>query len=173
MKQEKDKMNGVWVTPHSFFDPLHAEFSLEVDAAASADNSMLPSYWAERSDAFKQDWRDRRVWVNPPYGRKEIYRWIESCATGGATLVVALLPARTDTRWFHDFIYQKPGVEIRFVKGRIKFSGTTGSGKFPSMVVIFNRVLKIYELPNHPRNDEPKPRSPIPALAGRTQRETI
>ena len=54
---------------------------------------------------------------------------------GGASVVVALLPARTDTRWFHDFIYNKPGVEIRFVKGRIKFSGTTGAGKFPSMVV--------------------------------------
>jgi site-specific DNA-methyltransferase (adenine-specific) len=137
MKQEKDKMNGVWVTPHSFFDPLHAEFDLEIDSAASKDNAMLPRFWDVHTDAFKQDWRGLRIWCNPPYGRKEIYQWVERCATGGAAIVVALLPGRTDTRWFHNFIYNKPGVEIRFVRGRIKFSGTTGAGKFPSMVVIF------------------------------------
>jgi phage N-6-adenine-methyltransferase len=139
MTQDADMRNGVWVTPHSFFDPIHAEFGLEIDAAASRDNAMLPRYWDVGTDAFRQDWRDRRIWCNPPYGRKEIYRWVKQCACGGATIVVALLPARTDTRWFHDFIYNKPGVEIRFIKGRIKFSGTTGAGKFPSMVVIFNR----------------------------------
>lgn len=138
MKQEKDIRNGVWVTPHSLFDPLHAEFNLEIDSAASKDNALLPCFWDVQTDAFKQDWHDRRIWCNPPYSRKEIYKWVERCAMGGATMVVALLPARTDTRWFHDFIYNKPGVEIRFLKGRIKFSGTTGAGKFPSMVVIFN-----------------------------------
>lgn len=139
MKQEKDARNGVWVTPHSFFDPLNVEFNLKIDSAAARDNAMLPIFWDAQIDAFKQDWRDKRIWCNPPYGRKEIYRWVERCATGGATIVVALLPARTDTRWFHDFIYQKENVEIRFVKGRIKFSGTTGAGKFPSMLVVFNR----------------------------------
>ena len=141
MKQESDKRNGVWVTPRSFFEPLRAEFDLKIDAAAAIDNAMLPDFFcAGIRDAFKQDWNGQRVWCNPPYGRKDIYRWVERCANGGASVVVALLPARTDTRWFHDFIYNKPGVEIRFVKGRIKFSGTTGAGKFPSMVVIFNRA---------------------------------
>ena len=139
MTQDKDLMNGVWVTPHSFFDPLHAEFSFEIDAAASSDNAMLPRYWDQRMDAFKQDWRDRIIWCNPPYGRKEIYRWVCQGATGGAKICVMLLPARTDTRRFHDFIYKKPNAEIRFVKGRIKFSGTSGAGKFPSMVVVFIR----------------------------------
>lgn len=127
-------MNGVWVTPKSFFEPLRAEFNLSVDTAASPDNAMLPDYF---TDAFNQDWCGIRAWCNPPYGRAEIYKWVQLCATGGASICVALLPARTDTKWFHDFIYQKPNVEVRFVKGRIKFSGTTGAGKFPSMVVIF------------------------------------
>ena len=137
MKQEKDKRNGVWVTPREFFEPLRKEFDLSIDTAASAGNAMLPKFFSRSRCAFKQSWRGIRAWCNPPYGRKQIYRWVERCATGGASVVCALLPARTDTRWFHDFIYNKPGVEIRFVKGRIKFSGTSGCGKFPSMVVIF------------------------------------
>jgi phage N-6-adenine-methyltransferase len=138
MKQEIDKRKGVWVTPRSFFEPLRSEFKLTIDAAACADNAMLPSFFsAAERDAFEQDWRGQRIWCNPPYGRAEIYRWVKMCATGGAEVVVALLPARTDTRWFHDFIYKKSNVEIRFIKGRIKFSGTSGAGKFPSMVVIF------------------------------------
>ena len=137
MTQDADHRNGVWVTPKSFFDPLQVEFALQVDAAASPDNAMLPLYWTEIDSAFDHDWTGKRVWCNPPYGRKEIYRWVQRCATGGAEICVALLPARTDNRWFHDFIYKKPNAEIRFVKGRIRFSGTKGTGKFPSMIVIF------------------------------------
>lgn len=138
MKQEIDKRNGVWVTPKEFFSPLRQEFDLQIDSAASPDNAMLPVFFcAGVRDAFEQDWAGKRIWCNPPYGRSEIYKWVKQCAVGGASVVVALLPARTDTRWFHDFIYKKTNVEIRFVKGRIKFSGTTGAGKFPSMVCIF------------------------------------
>jgi len=140
MKQEPDTRLGVWVTPRSFFEPLRAEFDLLVDAAASPDNAMLPTYFTAVDCAFSHDWRGMRVWCNPPYGRKEIYRWVERCATGNAAICVALLPARTDTRWFHDFIYKKPNVETRFIKGRIKFSGMPGPGKFPSMVCIFRQL---------------------------------
>ena len=144
MTQDLDRQNGVWVTPRYFFEPLQREFNLAIDAAASPGNAMLPVYWTEQTDAFKQDWRGKRIWCNPPYdleknGRPGIYQWVNQFATGGSEIVVAFLPARTDTRFFHDFIYQKPGVEIRFVKGRIKFSGMKGSGKFPSMVVIFKK----------------------------------
>lgn len=139
MKQEKDIRNGVWVTPKEFFEPLRAEFNLEIDSAASLENAMLPVFWDESQDALTQDWLGKRVWCNPPYTRSVIYKWVEKCATGGASVCVALLPARTDTRWFHNFIYQKPNAEIRFIKGRIKFSGMKGSGKFPSMVVIFKK----------------------------------
>jgi len=140
MKQEADKRKGVWITPKEFFQPLREEFDLRIDTAASASNAMMPILFDKERDAFKQDWRGLRAWCNPPYGRSEIYKWVQRCATGGASIVVALLPARTDTRWFHDFIYKKRGVEIRFVKGRIRFSGTTGAGKFPSMVVIFKQT---------------------------------
>jgi site-specific DNA-methyltransferase (adenine-specific) len=143
MIQDPDKMNGVWVTPLAFFEPLQKEFNLDVDAAASPDNAMLPRFWTEQNDALKQDWRGLRVWCNPPYGlrgkKNGLYRWVEKFASGGAEIVVALLAARTDTLWFHDFIWKKPGVEIRFVKGRIHFSGADDGGKFPSMVVIFRR----------------------------------
>lgn len=139
MKQEQDLRNGVWITPSGFFRPLQKEFLLEIDAAADSDNSMTDKFWDKESDAFKQDWSGKRIWCNPPYGRSEIYKWVEKCSNGGAEIVVALLPARTDTRWFHDFIYMKKNVELRLLKGRIKFSGMNGSGKFPSMLAIFKK----------------------------------
>jgi len=83
MKQEADKRKGVWVTPRSFFEPLQKEFGLEFDMAVSADNAMLPAFFSRKNDAFKQDWRGLRAWCNPPYGRKEIYKWVERCKTGG------------------------------------------------------------------------------------------
>ena len=83
MKQTKDTRNGVWVTPHAFFDPLQKEFGLEVDTAAAADNAMLPKFFCEADSAFDHDWKGLRAWCNPPYGRKDIYRWVERCATGG------------------------------------------------------------------------------------------
>lgn len=134
MKQEPDSLKGVWVTPWDFFNKLNEEFALEVDVAASVENTRLPEYFDEQSDGLSGDWTNRRCWMNPPYGRS-IGKWVKKAATSGAEVCVCLLPARTDTRWFHDYIYGK--AEIRFIKGRIKFSGMKGSGKFPSMVVIF------------------------------------
>ena len=81
------------------------------------------------------------VWCNPPYGR-EIGKWIEKAAES-KTLVVMLLPARTDTAWFHNYIYQK--AEIRFIRGRLKFGGAKNSAPFPSMIVIFRSK----EVPNN------------------------
>jgi phage N-6-adenine-methyltransferase len=137
MKQEPDKKKGVWVTPWEFFNPLKEEFLLQVDVCATAENARLPKYFDEAMDGLKQDWSHQRCWMNPPYGRS-ISKWVKKAAEAGPGIRVCLLPARTDTRWFHDYIYGK--AEIRFIKGRIKFSGMKGSGKFPSMVVIF-RVL--------------------------------
>ena len=75
--------------------------------------------------------------MNPPYGR-EIGKWIEKAVTCGAELVVGLLPARTDTRWFHEYVYSK--AEIRFIKGRLKFGAATNAAPFPSMIVIWRAV---------------------------------
>lgn len=79
------------------------------------------------------------VFCNPPYGRA-IKDWVKKSseeAKKADTTVVMLIPARTDTSYFHDYIYQKPNVEIRFVRGRLKFGDGKSSAPFPSMVVIF------------------------------------
>lgn len=122
-----------WETPKDFFDKIQSEFNLDMDVCATNKNHKLRDWWTRKDDGLTQDWKPWRCWMNPPYGR-EIGKWIAQAATGGAKIVVALLPARTDTRWFHDYIYGK--AEIRFVRGRLHFS-EGGRAPFPSMVVIF------------------------------------
>lgn len=125
-----------WATPQPFFDALNDEFNLLWDVCASHTNSKLPFYWTRDEDGLQCSWLGKRIWMNPPYGR-EIGKWVAKAATGGAELCVCLLPARTDTRWFHQHILGNPRAEVRFVKGRLKFGGATTSAPFPSMVVIF------------------------------------
>lgn len=122
-------------TPLDFFAELDAEFSFETDVCALPENAKCANYYTPEIDGLAQEWRGT-CWMNPPYGRT-IGKWIEKAylsAQKGAT-VVGLLPARTDTRWFHDFIYGK--AEIRFVKGRLKFGEAKENAPFPSMVVIW------------------------------------
>lgn len=127
-----------WETPQDFFDNLNDEFHFTLDVCADESNHKCAKYYNKEMNGLRQQWTGT-VWCNPPYGRS-IGRWIvkayETAMTDKAT-VVMLLPARTDTRWFHDHIYNKPNVEIRFIKGRLKFSGQKNSAPFPSMVVIF------------------------------------
>ena len=129
----------LWSTPQDFFDGLDNEFHFTLDACALPENAKCERYFTPEQDGLKQEWTGT-VWRNPPYGR-EIGSWVRrayrSAKTGNAT-VVMLLPARTDTRWFHEYIYGKS--EIRFVKGRLKFGGCQNSAPFPSMVVIFKRI---------------------------------
>lgn len=123
-----------WETPQDVFDKLNDEFRLNYDVCATAQNAKCKVYCSKKDDGLSVSWKGKRCWMNPPYG-SEIPKWIEKAAMGGATVVVALLPARTDTRWFHDHIYGK--AEIRFLKGRMKFGGSKNSAPFPSMVVVF------------------------------------
>lgn len=127
-----------WETPQAVFDALDKEFNLAVDVCATAENAKLPTYFTKEEDGLSKDWEDLSCWMNPPYGR-EIGKWVEKAATGGAEIVVCLLPARTDTKWFHDWIYNK--AEIRFIKGRLKFGKSKNSAPFPSMIVIFRSSL--------------------------------
>lgn len=135
MTQNIDAMNGVWVTPWEFFNPYKAEFDLQLDVAASASNTKCARFFDEDTNGLAQSWEGERVWCNPPYGRT-IGEWIKKAATSKAAVCVCLLPARTDTRWFHDWVLPFAS-EIRWIKGRIKFSGMDQAGKFPSMVVIY------------------------------------
>ena len=127
-----------WSTPQDFFDKLNDEFHFTLDVCADENNHKCEHYYTKEIDGLSRPWVGT-VWCNPPYGRK-IGEWVRrgyiSSHIGSAT-VVMLLPARTDTRWFHDYIYNKPNTEIRFIKGRLKFGGCKNSAPFPSMVVIF------------------------------------
>lgn len=125
----------LWATPQYFFDKLDNEFHFTLDVCATPENAKCERYYTKKEDGLFQKW-EGVVWCNPPYGR-QIAEWVEKAYiehTHGAT-VVMLLPARTDTKWFHDYIY--PYAEIRFVRGRLKFGNSTNSAPFPSMIVIF------------------------------------
>jgi len=127
----------MWETPQDFFDELDKEFHFTVDVCATPENAKCVRYFTKEQDGLKQKWGGV-AWCNPPYGRT-IGQWVQKASQEAqdGTAVVMLLPARTDTRWFHDYIYKKPNVEIRFVRGRLKFGGSRNNAPFPSMVVVF------------------------------------
>jgi len=125
-----------WSTPQDFFDRLDKEFHFELDVCANHENHKCAKYFTKADDGLSMTWGGGVViWCNPPYGR-EIGKWVAKCAEHSGTAVM-LLPARTDTRWFHDYIYGK--AEIRFIKGRLRFGDSKNSAPFPSMVVIFRK----------------------------------
>ena len=126
----------LWETPQEFFDELDREFRFDLDVCALPENAKCARYYTPEQDGLSQPW-EGVCWCNPPYGR-EIGKWVEKAHYGtynGITTVM-LLPARTNTKWFHNYIVT-PRHEIRFVRGRLKFGGAKNSAPFPSMVVIF------------------------------------
>lgn len=124
-----------WATPELFFEELNREFNFTLDPCATDENHKCSTYFTKEQDGLKKSWVGYKVYCNPPYGR-EIGKWVEKAynENKNGAFVVLLLPARTDTRWFHDFIYNQH--EIRFVKGRLKFNDGKQPAPFPSMVVI-------------------------------------
>lgn len=123
-----------WATPQDFFDAVNAEFGFTVDVCADSMNAKCAVFFCKECDGLKQIWSGV-CWMNPPYGR-EIGKWVKKAyesAQQGAT-VVCLLPARTDTKWFHDYCAKG---EVRFLRGRLKFGGSDNSAPFPTMLVIF------------------------------------
>lgn len=130
--------NEVWATPQDFYDKLNNEFNFNLDPCALPDNAKCDRYFTPEDDGLSMDWVGSVAFCNPPYGRK-LYDWVKKCYEESKkpnTKVVMLIPARTDTRYFHEFIYHK-AKEIRFVQGRLKFGGSKNSAPFPSMVVVF------------------------------------
>lgn len=133
-----------WSTPQDFFDKLNAEFHFTLDPCADEFNHKCSLYFTKEQNGLLQSWGGFSVFCNPPYGR-EIGSWVEKAYKTNkkhGNLVVMLIPARTDTKWFHNYIYQKPNVEIRFVRGRLKFGDSKKDAPFPSMVVIYKGVSK-------------------------------
>ncbi len=126
-----------WATPQDLFDKLDKEFDFQLDAAASRDNAKCVFFYSKEKDGLSHSWAGLgAVWLNPPYG-KTIGQWVAKAhaeSLKGAT-VVCLLPARTDTKWWHDYVL--PFAEIRYIRGRLKFGVSKNSAPFPSAVVIF------------------------------------
>jgi phage N-6-adenine-methyltransferase len=130
-----------WATPQTFFDEVNTEFDCTLDVCADYSNAKCGLYFTKEMDGLKQNWGSHVCWMNPPYGR-EIGKWVKKAAESG-TVVVALLPARTDTRWFHDHVQGK--ALIRFIKGRLKFGGAKNSAPFPSMLVVWGKDVNSLE----------------------------
>ncbi|MEX3655273.1 phage N-6-adenine-methyltransferase [Mycolicibacterium fortuitum] len=136
-----------WPTPIDLFRELNAEFSFTLDPCASADNAKCDVYYTIQDDGLRQPWHGT-VFMNPPYGRA-IGQWVAKAhaeSRKGAT-VVCLIPARTDTTYWHEYVMQ--AAEVRFIRGRLNFANArqdnrkaTGESKahnapFPSVIVIF------------------------------------
>lgn len=124
-----------WATPIKFYEELNNEFNFTLDPCASDINHKCNKYYTKNDNGLIKDWTGERVFCNPPYG-KEISKWVEKAYQENqkGVFVVMLIPARTDTKYFHKYIYNQH--EIRFIKGRLKFNDGKQSAPFPSMVVI-------------------------------------
>lgn len=132
--------SGDWETPQELFDALDDEFGFDLDACATEKTTKLFRFFTPETNALEQDWTGT-VFCNPPYGR-EIGRWVEKgyieAQSGTADVVVMLLPSRTDTKWWHAWVMCAD--EIRFIEGRLRFSGHKNSAPFPSCIVVFRQA---------------------------------
>lgn len=126
-----------WITPDEIYNPLNDEFHFTLDVCASQDNTRCERFFSEQDDGLAQEWRGV-CWMNPPFKNKA--KWIKKAyqsSIEGAT-VVCLIPARTNTNWFHDYCL-KYG-EVRFVRGRPKFKGAKHGLPQPLAIVIFRQL---------------------------------
>jgi len=128
------KKSDEWATPRDLFEKLNAKFDFTLDPCATELNAVCPKYYTREQDGLTQSWEGERVFCNPPYS--DLKRWIKKCheETQNGCLVVMLIPARTDTIAFHEYIYGR--YEIEFLKGRLKFGDSVNSAPFPSMLVL-------------------------------------
>jgi site-specific DNA-methyltransferase (adenine-specific) len=129
-----------WETPAELFGPLNDEFGFTLDAAADAANAKVPGcYFDEAADGLAQNWGSHVVWLNPPYGDKSrsLAAWVKKAAeaAGSGATCVLLIPARTNTNWFHDYCLARG--EVRFIRGRPRFGDAEHGLPLPLCVVIF------------------------------------
>jgi site-specific DNA-methyltransferase (adenine-specific) len=130
---------GNWATPQDFFEKLDWRFGpFDLDPCASTHNTKCSNFFTEMEDGLVKDWAGHTVYVNPPYGRG-LDKWIQKAYNEGKkenTRVVVLIPARTDTRYWHDYVMKAS--EVHFIKGRLKFGDATNCAPFPSAVIVFD-----------------------------------
>lgn len=126
-----------WETPQYLFDELDREFHFTLDPCSTHENAKCEKHFTIEEDGLKQSWGGESVFCNPPYAR-EIQKWVQKAYEESHkpnTIVVMLIPSRTDTRYFHDYILHRS--EIRFLDGRVRFSNSDCNAPFPNMIVIF------------------------------------
>ena len=130
--------NNSWCTPRDLFAEINKEFNFTLDPCCMPKSALCKKYYTPDDDGLKQNWDNEIVFCNPPYNK--IKDWVKKSSEAKGGIVVMLIPCRTDTKYFHEFIYNK--AEIRFIKGRLKFIDldrniNTSPSPFPSMLVIF------------------------------------
>ena len=133
-----------WTTPSALFRALDRRFGFELDPAATKENALCSMFFTKEDDGLHKSWRPYRVFVNPPYS--EVNGWTLKCkleAEKGCPLICALVPSRTDTRWWHDHVMTAD--LIHFVKGRLKFGDGLGSAPFPSALAFWFGLGRLKE----------------------------
>lgn len=140
-----DSIKQDWNTPKSLFDKLNQEFNFDFDLAASEENALCPKFYTQKEDGLKQNW-DGVCWLNPPYGDKssKMVDWIKKAYNDSQNnpnlTVVMLIPARTNTKWFHSYCLKSS--EVRFILGRPKFGDSKHGLPQPLVLIVFKKSDK-------------------------------
>lgn len=131
-----------WATPPDLFQKLDARWRFTLDVCANAENAKVPLFFTREQDGLAQSWAGNACWMNPPYGRA-IGGWVAKAVSESrlpGTIVVALLPARTDTRWWSNWV--APFARVAFLRGRLKFGGAKSGAPFPSVIAVYPKRAK-------------------------------
>lgn len=138
-----DSIKQDWTTPKILFNKLNEEFNFEYDLAADKDNALCSKFYTKENDGLKQSW-EGICWLNPPYGDKtsKMVDWIKKSYNDSQTnpnlTVVMLIPARTNTKWFHNYCMK--AAEVRFICGRPKFGDSKHGLPQPLILLVFKKV---------------------------------
>ena len=127
-----------WSTPDDIFAQLNAEYGpFTLDPCATSENARAPEFYTKEDNGLLKEWSGR-VFMNPPYGR-EIYQWMEKAWNSWTkcNIIVCLVPSRTDTAWWHDFVEGCANSSVTFIRGRLKFGGGKSNAPFPSAIVVY------------------------------------
>ncbi|MGL5188491.1 MAG: DNA N-6-adenine-methyltransferase [Cetobacterium sp.] len=135
-----------WTTPQDFFNKINEEFNFTLDPCCFKETAKCNKFFTPVENGLVQDWNNEIVFMNPPYGR-ELPIWINKAYNEYikfGTTIVCLIPARPDTKVWHEIIF--PNAEVRFIKGRLKFGDGKSPAPFPSALVIFSKNAEIGKL---------------------------
>ena len=156
---ERSSRDIEWETPQDLFDYLNREFHFTLDPCATRANAKCAHFYTKEEDGLSRSWEGETVFMNPPYGR-EIGAWVKKASHEADGLVIGLVPVRTDSAWWHDYVMR--AVEIRLIRGRLwcwNAEGKGGRGGYPSAVVVWRRQFSRLATPfvstfKHPEGSE-------------------